>query len=487
MIWWYRLFLPVALLLALPGAFLRMRRRGGYALDWPHRCGYLPTVAPKPPQARRLWLHAVSVGEVNALSGLVEALSAQGGWQVVLSTTTSTGYARLKALYSGHPLVGALCLFPMDLWPCSARAWERWRPDVVGLLEGELWPEHLHQAHRRGVPVAILNARLSDRSFRRYRALPWAAPWLLGKVSLATAASPSDADRLRSLHPALNLHDVGSIKADSPVGPVLSPPEREQLRAELGFPPGTFLFAGLSTWPGEEIALAQAASEVMTHFTEPAKESGQTMGPPIFGGKSDHHAPMLEPPAIGLLLIPRHAERRSEILTELRPLASTVTLRSTGETHPGHDLRAAHRPVAEPEARPDGTEARRPRIYLADTTGEMVRLMQAADAVFIGKTLPPHHEGQTPLEAAALGLPMLLGPQATNFRSLTDSLLAEGAARRLQGPAELATALRAWLADPAARASLGQRAKTWHQAQRGAAAKTAKLLRDLPEPTKQAT
>lgn len=167
MIWLYRLlFVPVLLVLA-PGYLLRMRKRGGYGRDFAQRFGAHPNLAPSAAR-RRVWIQAVSVGEMLAIGPLLRALKSSGA-EIYLTTTTSTG--RRIAVERHADLVAAIGYFPLDAWPFTARAWRRIKPDLAILMEGERWPEHLRQAALRGVPVISVNTRLSDRTFGRLRLL----------------------------------------------------------------------------------------------------------------------------------------------------------------------------------------------------------------------------------------------------------------------------------------------------------------------------
>ena len=150
MIWLYRLLFLPALLVALPYYALRMFRRGGYAEGFSHRFGRIPVPA-KRPGVRRIWIQAVSVGEIGAVEPLLRELAARPDTEVVLTTTTSTAYRLAREKLSG--LTVATGIFPLDFCPFSRAAWKRVAPDMVVLTEGELWPEHLHRAHRTGVPA----------------------------------------------------------------------------------------------------------------------------------------------------------------------------------------------------------------------------------------------------------------------------------------------------------------------------------------------
>jgi 3-deoxy-D-manno-octulosonic-acid transferase len=163
MIWVYRiLFLP-ALICSLPYHLWRMWRRGGYRHDFHHRFGLVDRPPPKAPGVKRIWIQAVSVGEAQALGPLLARLREQPNLEIILTTTTSTAYQIIREKYARD--VQKVGVFPLDFWPFSRSAWRRLEPDLAVLMEGELWPEHLHQAHARKVPVALINARMSNRSY----------------------------------------------------------------------------------------------------------------------------------------------------------------------------------------------------------------------------------------------------------------------------------------------------------------------------------
>ena len=166
MSWAYRILFPLLLIPALPYYLWRMLRRGGYGPGFSQRLGFFPKLGPKTPGKRRLWIQAVSVGELEAIGPLLRRLQASGAAEIILTTTTSTGYRLAQERYAD--VADRIGIFPTDLWPCSALAWNRICPDGVILVEGELWPEHLAQARARGVPADLINGRISDKSFARH-------------------------------------------------------------------------------------------------------------------------------------------------------------------------------------------------------------------------------------------------------------------------------------------------------------------------------
>jgi 3-deoxy-D-manno-octulosonic-acid transferase len=236
MIWLYRiLFLPL-LLLASPYYLWRMRRRGGYAEGFWHRFGQVPALPPKRAGLPRIWLQAVSVGEVLAVAPLLEAFRRDGGAEVYLTTTTSTGYRLAREKYGA--LTAGLGYFPLDFWAFSARTWRTVQPDLCVLMEGERWPEHVRQAHGRSVPVICVNARLSDRSFRRSVRFKGAIRSFSRGLTRILCATKRDEQRFKALgFPAERLQTTGNLKLDVTI-PLLSASEKAQLRRELGLGDG---------------------------------------------------------------------------------------------------------------------------------------------------------------------------------------------------------------------------------------------------------
>lgn len=439
MLWLYRLFFVPALLLVLPNYLLRMLRRGGYARHFAHRLGLYGDVPSKPAAARRIWVHAVSVGEVLALAPLLRLMREDAAQiQIVLTTTTSTAFAQAERAYGSD--LAYLGYFPLDFWPFSALAWSRVQPDLCLLMEGEIWPEHLHQAGQRRVPACLINARMSERSHRRWAALPGFMRFPFAAMTRIIAASREDAHRYAQLAPATASITVsGNLKLDFSPAPLLSQHDIDRLRRELGLhaAPGQdapldqdapLVLAGASTWPGEEEMLLRVLASLRDHG-----------------------------PSVRLLLIPRHAERRKALQTVLAPTAWKVHFRGQGR---------ANDPVD---------------VCVADTTGEMVALLQAADIVFVGKSMPPHHGGQNPIEAAALGKPVLFGPHMENFQAIARAMLLVGAA--WQGPDEeqLAQRCKELLQDRGQRDAQGRKARDWHQSGQGAARRTWRQIRKLLE------
>ncbi len=422
MIWFYRIIFIPLLILSSPYYIWRMLRRGGYSEGFIHRFGLFPALPSKALGRRRIWIQAVSVGEIEAIGPLLQQLKAKGQTEVVLTTTTSTGYRIAQDKYKD--LCIGIGFFPLDFWPFSRIAWSRIAPDKIILAEGELWPEHLHQAKNHSVPAYLINARLSDKSFARHQKFKSITKNLLEQFSWIGAGSEEDARRLKTICDRENQIEVtGNLKFDVSADGPLSASDKDKLRSELGFGNSaeTMVLLGSSTWEGEEAVLLKALKNL--------RDSGVDAR---------------------LLLVPRHAERRDAVLK---------LLESSG-------LNYHQRSVKGPQA-PEGTI-----IHLGDTTGELRQLTRAADLAFSGKSLPPHDGGQTPIECAAAGVPVIYGPHMTNFKSICQGLEKNGAAIKCADAEEV---LKEILSLARNRNSLTKKSAAgvaWHKSNQGATERT---------------
>ena len=425
MSWAYRILFPLLLIPALPYYAWRMLRRGGYGSGFSQRLGFFQKLGPKTQGRRRFWIQAVSVGEIEAIGPLLRQLQAEGTAEIILTTTTSTGYRLAQERYAD--VAAHIGIFPADLWPCSALAWRRIQPDAVILVEGELWPEHLAQARARGVPAYLINGRISDKSFARHLRFRKISAYVLGHFQQIAASSEEDARRFRELGFFTTL--TGNIKFDVASDAPISADERQRLRADLGFgdDPRTVVVLGSSTWKGEETLLVRVVREL--------RDAGID---------------------VRLLLVPRHSERRAEVAAEASASGLSWHQRSTGGAVATADT----------------------IIHLADTTGELRRLTRAADLAFCGKSLAPHEGGQTPVECAAAGVAIVYGGRMSNFRDICRGLERAKAALKAADARELTSLLSRLVQDGAERTEMGRCGAAWHQGNRGATERTLALLRD---------
>ncbi len=427
MIWVYRLlFLPVLLFVG-PRYLLRMRRRGGYKKDFHGRFGLFPRLPAKKDGVKRIWIQAVSVGEVFAVTPIIRRLREEIGCEIFLTTTTSTGYALARDRL-GDLTVG-IAYFPLDFWLFSRIGWKRAEPDVCVVFESELWPEHLRQARRRSVPVYLVNGRISDRTYARYSRIPFFAAELLDHFTRILAASEEDRNRFVGLGAdETRVTATGNIKLDVNIDPVLEEAELQELGRRLGLVQAngrrSLILLGSSTWPGEERSLLR--------LLQRARSEGADWR---------------------LLLVPRHAERRNEIAALLDEFPFSTHFRTAGQA-PG--------PVD---------------VAVGDTTGELIRFTQLADLVFVGKSLPPNDGGQTPIEAAALGKPLVFGPYMTNFRQVARQLVDCGGALVVGDEVDFIEHTLPLMRNSARRGEMSQAALEWHAANRGAVDKVIAALR----------
>jgi 3-deoxy-D-manno-octulosonic-acid transferase len=381
-----------------------MFRRGGYGTCWWHRFGFVPKNTTRMPT---IWLQAVSVGEMEALFPLLTELKHRNIC-IYLTTTTSTGFQIARKRYA--TLVKYIAYFPLDFWLFNRIAWQRIHPTLVLLMESELWPEHLHTAHKKNVKVLLINGRCSDRSFNHYKKIPRISKWLLGHVETILAASSQDRQRLITLgFPNNKIVDVGNLKVDAAIARLNTVDKNSIQREQLGMQwTHARILLGASTWPNEEKFL-------MELFLK-AKECY---------------------PALKLILVPRHVERAHEIINLLKHYPPTYTLRS--------------------QLRKDAD------VCLVDTTGELNQFIRLADFVFIGKSLFPNQGGQTPIEAAVAGKPIVYGPHMQNFRAICQSLEQVEGAVRCSSEIEVQDCLLNWISQPHAAHTFGQRAQAWAQ------------------------
>ena len=427
----YRVLYLPAFLVLLPFFLLKMWRRGGYRLGLANRFGRMGAFPQKRPGVNRIWIQAVSVGELIAIEPLVRAIEQEADLEVILTTTTSTGFAVLKEKFTEKTVWHGI--FPLDFWPLSHWAWNQLQPDLAILMEGDLWPEHIHQGYRRGVSVLLVNARVSDKSYRRHLRYKALTRCYFQKLDKILTGSETDLARFRNLAwiPVERIQLAGNLKLDLKSPEPLQEGERSTLLREMGFleegqtAADILVILGSSTWPGEEAALVEAYVSIRESF-----------------------------PQVRLLLVPRHAERRKEIALGLKAYPVRLHFRSEGKQ-----------------------AASETEVYIADTTGELKMLTRSTDVVFVGKSLPPNKGGQTPIEAAALGKPLIFGPDMSNFRDVARGLLRDRAALRINAREELRAAIVALLEAPESRLNMGRRAGDYIAVNRGTTERIGKEIK----------
>jgi len=415
----------VAAVLALPWVAWR-RFRGGrpVAAPWIRFTG---SIAVSPPDAGRprIWLHGVSVGEVQLLASLaaeVRTLADSAGTPVdcVISTSTTTGLEVATKRFGTDRTFPC----PLDFTWAVDRVLDRVAPDLIVLGELELWPNLLDRAARRDIPVVVANARMSERSAAGYARIRPLVRRMLGLVAVVMARSPSDADRFTALG-ARDVIVTGSLKFDGVRGDRFAP-EVVRLRQLAGFAATDVVFLAGSTQPPEE-ALAIATFRALA----------------------------AEHPDLRLVIAPRHVERAPEIAALLDASGLPWRLRSRldgGSTDPSA------------------------RVLLVDTTGELAWWWGIATIAFVGGSLDGVRGGQNMLEPAAYGAAVCVGPHTRNFRDEVARLLAADAAVVVHDGTELTAFVRRCLDEPAWAEAFGGRAAALVASQRGATTTTARLV-----------
>ena len=411
MIWWiYNLVFPLAFAVLLPHFILRMLRRGGYGRDFSQRFGRYGAAeaALLAAPGRPIWIQAVSVGELAVAFSFMEELRRRDpAVRFVLTTNTSTGH--LLALKKIIPPDVTL-YFPMDVPWVMPWVLRRIRPAAVVLVENEMWPNLIRYARKQGIPALMINGRISEHSFRGYRKIRFITRRLLPQIHWFCVQSAVDRERLLALGaPADRVEITGSAKYDIGPTPPTALVRAQAVLAKIGVKPGDPVLLGGSTWAGEE--------EVLLDIAQAARVAH---------------------PDLMLVLVPRHAERREEVLDEIRKRGLSCIQRSQFPD----------------EAAPLTT---RPDVLLVDTTGELRGFYAAADVVFVGKSLT-QTGGQNPIEPAKDGKPIVVGPHMENFPVIAQDFLGAGAYAQAQDAADLKAIVLRLLGDTEERARLGRAA-----------------------------
>jgi 3-deoxy-D-manno-octulosonic-acid transferase len=389
----------------------RLRRGKEIAARLPERRG---KAAQERPPGPLVWIHAASVGEITSVFSLIERVRAQQiGVMVTTGTVTSAAIAAQRLPRSViHQFI------PVDSPRYMRRFLAHWQPDLALLVESDLWPNLIVECAARAVPIILVNGRLSERSFRKWRRFPRTIAALLERLDLCLARTPADAERFAALT-APRVVITGDLKFDVPAPPV--PADRfKALTAAVGKRP---VLGAASTHPGEEAVVIEA-----------------------------HRIMRAGTPNLLTVIAPRHPERGAGVAEIAAAAGFKPALRSRGQLPtPGVD------------------------IYIADTIGELGLLYRLAPSVFIGGSLIPHG-GQNPIEAAKLGAAILHGPHVGNFTEIYGALDAARGASLVADAQALADLAQAWLRNPAARNAAAEAAHNTVMALGGALDRTLQTL-----------
>jgi 3-deoxy-D-manno-octulosonic-acid transferase len=405
----YNILFTIFFVLASPYYFWRVRRRGNWRLGFSERFGrYDQNLKQALTNRHILWLHAVSVGEVNVLIHLIRALEIRApNLKFVVSTTTTTGMGDLRRRLPPHV---SKIYYPIDRRSFVSRALATIHPDAVVLFETEIWPNFIWQAKRRGIPLLLANARLSDRSYPRYKRYGFLFRELFASFDGVGAQNEAEAKRLQTVGCLPEtIRVTGNLKFDAAI-----PNERRMLDVpgllrKLGVNGDTPILLGGSTHDGEEILLAEIARRLRHQL-----------------------------PKLFLILVPRHFERSNEVARQLRDHGVKLAFRTAiGETtqYAAGDV----------------------DCLLVNTTGELRSFYEYATVVFVGKSLTATG-GQNPIEPGALGKAVIFGPNMQNFADIARLFVEKGGAIQVPDTLALEKVMGELLEDKYQRAELGRNA-----------------------------
>lgn len=423
MLFLYRLFFPFVFLFFLPDLIVKLIRRGGWKKTYMERFGCFSKARRNELAAWRgvVWIHAVSVGETNLALTLLNAWNAAGGAarKFILSTTTTTG----QEIARKHAPENVKVIFcPVDSFFAVRSALNLLHPAGLVIFETELWPDLILSAKKRGIRTALVNTRISDRSFRGYRRFRFFFAPVLRAFSRICAQTELDRERLLTIAPGLEetVKVCGNIKFDQ------NPPQGPGFDFSSVFGQKSVVALAASTHAPEEALILRSFASVRK-----------------------------QRPDLSLAIVPRHAERGADIEKQVLASGFTCFRRSTN------------------------SGAEHPDVFLADTTGELPGFILGADLILMGKTFAGNDEGQNIIEPAVMGKAIICGPKLKNFRQALDALVRADAVRRLENDSALTAAMLELAGNTEKRALLGTRAKSVMAENRGALEKTASMLKEL--------
>jgi 3-deoxy-D-manno-octulosonic-acid transferase len=410
-----------------PVVLYRMVRHKRYSKGWGQRFGH---VSRRSPDSKCIWLHAVSVGEVNAAQTLVREMEDRfPGFEIVVSTTTDTGFARAEQLFGAKWTV---FYFPFDFSWVARRAFDRLNPSLCLLMELEVWPNFLFTAHEKGVPVVVINGRISNKSFARYRKIKRLTRRFFGKISLVLAQTPEYAGRFRELGcPADRVIVTGSLKYDTAqVADRID--GADTLAKKLGLRNERLWVAGGTGDDEEQIILDVYRSLVQDERFRDLR----------------------------LAVVPRKPERFNEVAQLIEKMGLPLVRYS--------QLKNAASPAA----------ANGRAVVLGDTMGDLRKFYSLATVIFVGRSLV-RMGGSDMMEAAALGKCTLFGPHAFNFEQTVEALLQARGAIEVADKTDLLHTLTKCLSDPDYARQIAQAGQAVIRQNQGATAKTMEALRSL--------
>ena len=430
----YNILFIIFFVLTAPYYFWRLRRRGNWTEGFGERFAkYDPSIKQALTNRQIIWLHAVSVGEVGLCTQLINALEPRlPNAKIVVSCTTTTGMAEYRRRLPNRI---TQIYYPLDRRKYVRHAMATINPEVIILLEAEIWPNFLWRAANLKIPVFLVNARLSERSYPRYKKFGWLFQPLFASFAGVSCPNETEARKLCAVgcHPG-RVQVVGNLKFDAAGLSEKRNLDARALLRQIGVPDDALILVAGSTHDGEELLLADLADRLRKKF-----------------------------PKFFLVLVPRHFERCPELGRKLKAQGTKFIFRNAIY---------ARTKLAAGEV----------NCLVVNTTGELKFFYEPATLVFIGKSLTAVG-GQNPIEPAALGKPVLFGPNMQNFKDITRIFLSQGAALQVPNAEALERTVTELLENPERRAELGRRALAAVKENMGSVDRTLQMI--LPELVKR--
>jgi len=421
----YNLLFPVVFFFMLPKFISRMLKRGGYGQHFEQRIGHFGTnTKARLRKHRRIWVHAVSVGEIYVALKFIRAFREQHpDTYFALSTTTSTGHAIGQKEIDERDV---LFYFPVDLPVVIHKVLRIIDPVRLVLVEGEFWPNLIRLADAKGIPVSLINGRMSERSCRGYRKLKPLTRDILRRINPICVQGELDAERMAVIGaPAAQVHVMGTVKFDVAERNRSGEQTAQAVMQQLMLPDDTVVLLCGSTWPGEEEILCSIYKRLRRQY-----------------------------PHLFMVVVPRHVERANEVMQCFEKHGLSFVRRSQ---------------VADkiPEEMPD--------VLFVDTTGELRNFYSMADIIFVGKSLK-QHGGQNPIEPAMFGKAVVVGPNMENFPAVMPAFLAGEGLLQVTNDAELEAVVLRLVNDAEFRTRQGARALQVVKDNQGVMNRTVALL-----------
>jgi 3-deoxy-D-manno-octulosonic-acid transferase len=421
----YNLLFPVVFLFMLPKFISRMLKRGGYGQHFEQRIGHFGSQTKAHlREYRRVWVHAVSVGEIYVALKFIKAYREEHPeTRFALSTTTSTAHAIGRKQLDSRDV---LFYFPVDLPVIIRKVLRIINPERIVLVEGEFWPNLIRLADNQGIPISLVNGRMSENSYKGYRKLKSLTADVLRRINPICVQGKVDAERMVGIGaPKEQVHIMGTVKFDVAQRDLAGEQVAGDVMRSVHVPEDAVVLLGGSTWPGEENVLCEIYKNLKSQY-----------------------------PKLFLVIVPRHVERADDVIQTFNDQGMTFVRRSQIQDFKGVE---------------------KPDVLFIDTTGELSNFYSAADIIFVGKSLK-EHGGQNPIEPAMYGKAVVVGPNMENFPSVMPLFLGSEAILQVPDEESLENTIGKLLSNSELCAEYGRRAASIVDENRGVIQRTIQLL-----------